>query len=75
MKKFKTILLLVIFCVPIMLVGCRNTNKNIMDTPTELTVSSGGYITFARVSDDEYYVISINDIEFNVLVENSSPYI
>lgn len=75
MKKFKTILLLVIFCVPIMLVGCRNTNKNIMDTPTELTVSSGGYITFARVSDDEYYVISINDIEFNILVENSSPYI
>lgn len=75
MKKFKALLLLIIFCVPLIFAGCRNTNQNTMNTPTELTVSSGGFISFARVENDEYYVISINDIEFNVLVENSSPYI
>lgn len=74
MKKRFLVLVLCLF-MPILFVGCENLNKDYLSTPAHLTVQADGIITFERVENDEYYVISINNLEQNVFVANQNPYI
>ncbi len=66
MRKLKTFILLICLMIPCFFVACSNENKNIMSVPTELTVATGGKITFERVANEEYYVISVNNLNINV---------
>ena len=72
MKKLKILILLMLLIVPISLSACGNENKDIMRAPTNLSVESGGLITFARVEDEQYYTIYIDDLAINVFPNNSN---
>ena len=72
MKKLKILMLLMLLIVPISLAACGNENKNTMNVPTNLTVETGGLITFERVKDESYYTILIDDTEINVFPNNSN---
>ncbi len=65
MKKLRAILLSLVFIVPLVLSGCFNSSRFKMATPTELTISSG-VVRFARVEDDEYYVLDIDGRTINI---------
>lgn len=73
MKKRFLVFILCLF-MPILFVGCESLNKDYLSTPTNLTVEADGIINFERVDNDEYYVISINNLEQNVFVANQNPY-
>ena len=51
--------------VPAVFFGCENENQKSLSMPNFLAVEEGKII-FNAVEDAEYYVISINDIEFTV---------
>ncbi len=72
MKKLKILMLLIVLLVPISFVACGNENRDTMSVPANLTVESGGLITFERVEDEGYYTILIDETEINVFTNNSS---
>lgn len=72
MKKLKTFILLFCLIIPCFFVACSNENKDVMRTPTELTVETGGKITFERVKNEEYYVIEVDNLLINVFPKTNS---
>lgn len=72
MKKLKIFILLMLLIVPISLSACGNENRDTLSTPANLTVESGGLITFERVEDEQYYTILIDDQKINVFPNNSN---
>ena len=70
MKKIKILVLSICLMLPFLVTGCSNFNRTKLETPNNLTVESGGLITFERSSNEDenedYYTISINDVELNV---------
>lgn len=70
MKKFKIILLLIIFVMmPFTFVACEKSNVFSLSTPSGLRVENGTII-FDDVKDAEYYTIYINDNSFNLDAKN-----
>ena len=69
MKKWG--LILIFLLVPFFFFGCEKQNLKKLDTPTNLTVSAGGIVSFERVKDDEYYSIFIDDNEF--IINKNNP--
>ena len=72
MKKIKLLMILMLLIVPISFVACSNENRDTMQMPTNLTVETGGLITFERVENEGYYTILIDETEFNVFTNNSN---
>ena len=70
MKKFKILVLSICLVLPFLITGCSNFNRQTLETPNNLTVETGGLITFERSSNEDesedYYTIAINDVELNV---------
>lgn len=67
MKKFWVLILTLM--LPMIFVGCENKDKNMLSTPKNLTVLNDGVIVFERVDNDQYYVINIDNFEFNVFLD------
>ncbi len=65
MKKLRAILLSFILIIPLIMTGCLNSSKDKMSTPSELTITSG-IIRFARVDNDDYYVLDIDGSTINI---------
>lgn len=65
MKKLKTLFLLMCLVLPFVFFGCENKNQNSLSMPESLVVENGKII-FSAVNDAEYYIISVNDIEFTL---------
>lgn len=68
MKKFKIILIILFSLLPIVMIGCKNKNKETLSTPTILEIK-GGTIVFDGVAGADYYTISIDENE--VLVDSN----
>lgn len=75
MKKLRAFVLVIFAILPLVFVGCKNTNKQKLSTPEELKASAGGIVRFKRVEDDEYYTISFNDYEVKVVIDSANPYV
>lgn len=65
MKKLKAFLLSLILIIPFVMTGCFNSSDDKMAMPSELTITSG-VIRFARVDNDDYYVLNIDGVNLNI---------
>lgn len=72
MKKLRILILIFCLFVPCIFVACDNDNQPVCSTPTGLNVQSGGIITFQYNDPNDYYIISIDDINVPVIPRTNS---
>lgn len=68
-------LLILCMLMPFAFVGCESLNKDYLSAPKNVSVQADGIIAFERIDNDEYYVVNINGLEYNIFVATSNPYL
>ncbi len=66
MKKIKLIVLFICLFIPLGFAGCENTKQKTLSVPQNFNVEANGIISFEDVKGASYYVVSIDDVCFNV---------